>query len=276
MNNLKPMAESFFCRVRKSAFDTVEGCKDIVKDKIQEQSFKAASTIVLEPEATEIVNVLVKHLGMDKNKVVSDIIKEFAEIKKRAISTDRESKLLDSCTESSHSENVTDVAYDENNCTGDVTMSSNSSSSLLEEHSCENHNFPTMNYNDLPIDTLIPIVMKEIKEENSLDEIRSKLGIEEGYFEEIMYEIKYSSAGEVIYSENDCIESLSSSNEQIGEKIHIEDEEEIKVNILKCMSSNMNYFEIRKHLNLENYDDFEELYTQVFNMPSNEIEELLS
>lgn len=58
------MAESFFCRVRKSAFDTVEGCKDIVKDKIQEQSFKAASTIVLEPEATEIVNVLVKHLGM--------------------------------------------------------------------------------------------------------------------------------------------------------------------------------------------------------------------
>lgn len=34
MNNLKPMAESFFCRVRKSAFDTVEGCKDIVKGEL--------------------------------------------------------------------------------------------------------------------------------------------------------------------------------------------------------------------------------------------------
>ena len=109
---------------------------------------------------------------------ISDIIKEFAEIKKRAISTDREPKLLDSCTESSHSENVTDVAYDENNCTGDVTMSSNSSSSLLEEHSCENHNFPTMNYNDLPID------MVEIDLKNTFDFLGEIIG--ETYSEEIL------------------------------------------------------------------------------------------
>lgn len=300
MNNLKPIAEGFFHRVRKSTFDTVDACKDAVKGKIQEQSFKATSTIILEPEATEIIQKLVEELGGDKNKIVSDIIKEYV----NGTELDFTEGLLSKDAVDSGYVNVGDInAEPEKVLVSSYISHENKKAEeyrAILKSNYEDTNSESINYNEMPMDDILPLVAKKLTEEYNYYQIQRMFNLTDERLSEICSNISYLSqdriyclANNLEYPVNtgrnsdsidgfkdfdsDEIRYASENNiccksEYLNNSVHSTISCDIvtrsaidkKDDILSCIKSGMGYFDIKKHLYLEDCNDFEEIYTQLF------------